>query len=96
MGEYLWLTLRVMVVLVNGISGKLLTMPNAWIIDVLTDLRVFAEQNGLARLADQLDDTVLVAASELAADGNAVNDGPLEHASKPRGAYSALAAGDNA
>lgn len=37
-----------------------------WILDVLTDLRTFAEGNGLASLAAQLDDTVIIAAAEIA------------------------------
>ena len=36
-----------------------------WILDVLADLRTFAQANGLAGLADQLDDTRLVAATEI-------------------------------
>lgn len=40
-------------------------MSNNWILDVLTDLRSFARQNGYPVLADQLDDTLLVAATEL-------------------------------
>jgi hypothetical protein len=35
-------------------------------IDVLADLRSFAQQNGMRALSDQLDDTILVAAAELA------------------------------
>ena len=38
---------------------------NDWILDVLADLRSFAEGNGLESLADQLADTMLVAAAEL-------------------------------
>ena len=41
-------------------------MHNDWILDVLADLRSFAQQNGLTVLAEQLDDTRLVAATELA------------------------------
>ncbi len=41
-------------------------MKNDWILDVLTDLKSFAQQNGLNALSEQLDDTTLVAASELA------------------------------
>ncbi|WP_204113542.1 hypothetical protein [Shimia biformata] len=37
-----------------------------WILDVLTDLRDFSQANGLAALADQLDDARLVAATEVA------------------------------
>ena len=44
-------------------------MQNEWILDVLADLKTFAQQNGLGVLAEQLDDTQLVAASELALIG---------------------------
>ena len=44
-------------------------MQNEWILDVLADLKTFAVQNGLSVLAEQLDDTQLVAASELALTG---------------------------
>ena len=37
-----------------------------WILDVLTDLRTFAKTNGLPALAEQLDDTSLLAAAEIA------------------------------
>jgi len=40
-------------------------MKNEWILDVLADLKQFARKNGLADLAEQLDDTALVAATEL-------------------------------
>ena len=36
-----------------------------WILDVLGDLRSFAQKNGLKALAEQLDDTALVAAAEI-------------------------------
>ena len=44
-------------------------MQHEWILDVLTDLRTFAHQNGLSVLAEHLDDTRLVAATELASIG---------------------------
>ncbi len=44
-------------------------MQNEWILDVLTDLRTFARQNGLGALARQLDETRQLAASELASTG---------------------------
>ncbi len=44
-------------------------MQNEWILDVLTDLRTFAHQNGLTTLAEHLDDTRLVAASSLTSTG---------------------------
>ncbi|MCC6306411.1 MAG: hypothetical protein IT545_14620 [Rhodobacteraceae bacterium] len=42
-------------------------MQHDWIIDVLTDLAAFAQQNGMAALAEQLEDSKLIAAGELAA-----------------------------
>lgn len=41
-------------------------MGNGWILDVLTDLKAYAQKNGMAVLAEQLDDARLVAAAELA------------------------------
>jgi hypothetical protein len=40
-------------------------MQHDWIIDVLSDLRTFADNHSLGRLAEQLDDTILMAASEI-------------------------------
>lgn len=40
-------------------------MSQEWMIDVLTDLKKFAHSNGLMALAEQLDDTILVATNEL-------------------------------
>jgi hypothetical protein len=39
---------------------------NNWILDVLTDLKTFALANDLGVLAEQLDDTTLIAATEIA------------------------------
>jgi hypothetical protein len=41
-------------------------MSNNWILDVLADLKSFALRNELHSLAEQLDDTTLVAATEIA------------------------------
>ena len=41
-------------------------MGSDWILDVLTDLKSYASKNGLSVLAEQLEDTRLVAAAELA------------------------------
>lgn len=41
-------------------------MQNDWILDVLSDLKSFAVANGMGVLAEQLDDTRLVAAAEIA------------------------------
>ena len=40
-------------------------MANEWIMDVLADLRTFARQNDLPALAEQLEDSALVAAAEI-------------------------------
>lgn len=41
-------------------------MANDWIIDVIADLKTYATKNGLSALAQQLDDTALIAAAEIA------------------------------
>ena len=43
-------------------------MSQEWMIDLLTDLKSFARKNGLMGLAEQLDDTLLIAAAELNLD----------------------------
>ena len=45
-------------------------MTNGWIIDVLTDLKKFTASNHLSRLAEQLDDTIMVAGTELSLAGH--------------------------
>jgi len=40
-------------------------MSQEWMIDVLKDLTCFARQNGLMGLAEQLDETLGIAATEL-------------------------------
>lgn len=44
-------------------------MQQEWVLDVLADLKAFAQQNGMFNLAEQLDDTLMVAAGELALHG---------------------------
>lgn len=41
-------------------------MANDWIIDVLADLKTYSKKNGLSVLAKQLDETTLIAATEIA------------------------------
>ncbi|MDJ0630524.1 MAG: hypothetical protein QNJ44_19865 [Rhodobacter sp.] len=41
-------------------------MANDWILDVLADLKTYAQKNGLSALAEQLEDTMLIAATEIA------------------------------
>jgi hypothetical protein len=42
-------------------------MRSDWILDVLSDLKTFASANDLPVLAEQLDDTAIVALAEIAA-----------------------------
>ena len=49
-------------------------MQNDWILDVLADLKAFARQNGLPSLAQQLDDTQMLAAVEIASVGEGQTD----------------------
>jgi len=41
-------------------------MSQNWILDVLADLKSFALRNDLTALAEQLDDTIMIAATEIA------------------------------
>lgn len=45
-------------------------MGSDWMLDVLTDLKAYAQKNGMSVLAEQLDDARLVAAAELATLGS--------------------------
>jgi hypothetical protein len=47
---------------------------NKWILDVLTDLKAFALANDLGVLAGQLDDTTLIAATEIASQAEKVRE----------------------
>ena len=46
-------------------------MGNDWILDVLADLKTFAQQNGLSALTVQLEETVQVAREEVARERGA-------------------------
>lgn len=41
-------------------------MTENWMIEVLADLRKFAKNNSMGKLAEQLDDTIHIAATEIA------------------------------
>jgi hypothetical protein len=41
------------------------SMKAYWVIDILKDIRQFSEKNGMVVLAEQLDDAIFVAASEI-------------------------------
>lgn len=69
-------------------------MSHNWILDVLADLRSFALRNDLTALAEQLDDTTLVAATEIASkegkaqaalNGNAASDRKLHRSTAGHG-----------
>ena len=64
-----------------------------WIIDVLADLKTFAEQNNLPLLAAQLGETALVAMVEIAQVPVALTDGA---ALAGHGATPLATQGDNA
>jgi hypothetical protein len=49
-------------------------MRSDWILDVLTDLKTFARANDLPALAEQLDDTAIVAMAEIAATKDLQDD----------------------
>lgn len=51
-------------------------MRSDWILDVLADLRSFALSNNLPALAEQLDDTAIVALTEIAALKERTDDQP--------------------
>lgn len=48
-------------------------MAHDWMIDVLADLRRFAQANGLTRLAERIEETEALAAQELAAPAEATD-----------------------
>ena len=68
-------------------------MSQEWMIDVLTDLKKFAQQNGLMALAEQLDDSILIAAAELKLNEPVVVQGE-GYANQDRSVHRTLAAGD--
>lgn len=47
---------------------------NDWILDVLADLKSFALANDLGGLAEQLEDTTLIAAAEIATKAEEAHD----------------------
>lgn len=65
-----------------------------WILDVLADLKSFAVANDLSALAEQLEDTTLVAAAEIASRAGQVHvNGEL---GKPGSDSSAIGASQRA
>lgn len=71
-------------------------MNYTWILDVLTDLRSFAQTNGLPALAEQLADTSLVAAAEIAQSAGQAPGGAGMYANEAGGLHFGFTARDNA
>jgi len=67
-------------------------MQYEWILDVLTDLRTFARRNDLTALAEQLDDTALVAAAEIAQRSEGLGGGRALDATTAGGLHRCAAA----
>ncbi len=66
-------------------------MQQDWVLDVLADLRSFAQQNGMFALAEQLDDTLIVAAADLAAHRG--REARVEHGPEARESDCQIAGG---
>lgn len=71
-------------------------MQYEWILDVLTDLKAFAQANGLSSLAEQLDDTSLLAAAEIAQIAGGMAGGFAANAGRAGGVHREASAGENA
>ena len=61
-----------------------------WVIDILKDIRQFSEKNGMVELAEQLDDAIFVAASEIEMQLAGAESGGMR-AGRPRGGSGAVA-----
>ena len=69
-------------------------MAHDWVLDVLADLKTYASRNGLLALADQLDDTAMIAAAEIASAEGRLPVAGADGQERPR--LGQFAAGDNA
>ena len=69
-------------------------MSQEWMIDVLSDLRKFASVNGLLGLAEQLDDTILLAATEMKRKRQNM-DAAARHGTENRGVHRTSATIEN-
>lgn len=68
-------------------------MLHDWIIDVLTDLATYAQRNGMVALAEQLEDSKLIAARELAAARHGAPARAAKDAAATGGLHRAVAGG---
>lgn len=70
-------------------------MQNDWVVNVLADLKAFAQSNGLDRLAEHLDDTMMVAVAEISKSTGHKLDGTRDHVEEPRAARLVSGASQN-
>ncbi len=71
-------------------------MRSDWILDVLTDLKTFATANDLPVLAEQLDDTAIVALAEIAALHDRMQSNPNGNEHDNRAHFGGFGAGEHA
>ena len=57
-----------------------MAMQHDWILDVLADLKAYAQKNGLPALVRELNDTTLIAASEIASQEGKPAAAAAQHA----------------
>lgn len=62
-------------------------MANDWVLDVLTDLKTCAKKNVLTTIAEQLENTTLIVATEIAPTGGKVPQAILQNAGTTGYAY---------
>lgn len=71
-------------------------MNKDWVLDVLADLKAFARENDLPTLAEQLDDTIMVAAADIRRTRPAKTGYSAHHERKARDTDHRAAASDSA
>jgi hypothetical protein len=71
-------------------------MKNTWIVDVIEDLRRFADCNGFPGISEKLEEASLVAALELAIETPESARDAVGHERDSRTVYRPYAAGKNA
>jgi len=66
-----------------------------WMLDVLADLKTFAHDNRYVRLAEHLDDSLLIAAAELEAARRRARGEAVDHERKAGIGHHRTGVGDN-
>lgn len=62
-------------------------MAHDWILDVIADLKTYANKNGLSALADELGEASLIAATEIASAEGKAPLAAIQNAGTSRYAY---------